>query len=163
MTTTHLPPTLTGDQLQKPSATAEVHRIIIKPAYRKNGTMDCVEAGPRYHALFKNEIICTSTEPFLDSARALQALGYKGNIEMWHSGSDFPSMKATLEQAAGITVSENERTPTFVSYIAFPTATKAIQATPIAPSVEKALYELTAVQGIDFKRGPNQFNQPAIG
>ena len=119
MTTTHLPPTLTGDQLQKPSATAEVHRIIIKPAYRKNGTMDCVEAGPRYHSLFKNEIICTSTEPFLDSARALQALGYKGNIEMWHSGSDFPSMKATLEHAAGITVSENERTLTFVSYIAF--------------------------------------------
>ena len=156
------PPHLIANDELKLSAAAEVHRIIIQPAYRRNGSRDCVEAGPRFHSLFNNKIICTSTEPFLDSARLLKAKGYEGNIEMWHSGSDFPSMKATLEQAAGITVSENERTPTFVSYIAFPTATKAIQATPIAPSVEKALYELTAVQGIGFNRGAEQFIQAAI-
>ena len=72
-------------------------------------------------------------------------------------------MKATLEQAAGITVSENERTPIFVRYKSFPTASKAIQATPVAPNVEKALNELTAVQGIDFKRGPSQFNPATVG
>lgn len=156
------PHLLNEDEPQKPSATTEIHRIIIQPAYRMNGTRDCVEAGPRYHSRFKNEIICTSTEPFLDSARLLKAKGYKGNIEMWHSGSDFPSMKAPLEQAAGITVSENERTPTFVKYKSFPTASKVVQATPIALSLGKALNELTAVQGIDFKRGPNQFNQHAF-
>ena len=153
---------LIKDQPQKTSAAIEVHRIIIQPAFRKNGTRDCVEAGPRYHSLFKNEIICTSTEPFLDSARLLKAKGYKGNIEMWHSGSHFSSMNAPLEQAAGITVSENERTPTFVKYKSFPTASKVVQATLLALSVGKALNELTAVQGIDFKKGPNQFNQIAI-
>ena len=162
MTVVNRPHLLTKDQPPKPSAATEVHRIIIHPAYRKNGTRDCVEAGPRYHSLFKNEIICTSTEPFLDTARLLQDRGYKGNIEMWHSGSDFPSMNAPLEQAAGISVSENERTPTFVKYKSFPTASKVVQATPIALSVGKALNELTAVQGIDFKRRPNQFNQHAI-
>ena len=90
MTIVNRPHLLMENQPRKPSAATEVHRIIIQPAYRRNGTRDCVETGPRFHSLFNNEIICTSTEPLLDSARALQALGYKGNIEMCVQEVIFP-------------------------------------------------------------------------
>ena len=74
----------------------QIHRVIVQPAFRKNGRYDCTKAGQKYVSLFKNEYLCTSTEPFLESARLLKAKGHKGDLEMWHQGSDYPSMIAPL-------------------------------------------------------------------
>lgn len=139
------------DQLKRTNDLDQVHRIIIQPAFRKNGRHNCENAGPRFVSHFQDEIICTSTEPLLASARILKARGYQGTIEMWHHGSQYPSMALQIDQAAGLTVEEGERSPTFVKYKPFQTAPKSFQARVVALRPKKALVELAAVQGIDFK------------
>lgn len=131
------------------SETDQVHRIIVQPAFRKNGRHHCENAGSRFISRFHDEIICTSTEPLFESARVLKARGFQGTIEMWSHGGTFPSMAMPIEQAAGLTVEEGERSPTLAKYKPFQTAPISRQATPVALGPKKALAALTAVQGID--------------
>lgn len=143
-------PTAGGARLND-TAAQEVHRIIIQPAKLKNGRYDCTQAGQKYVSWFHNEIICTSTQPFYDSARVLKARGYKGAIEMSHHGSNLTSMIQLIEDAARLTIEEGNRSPKVVKYKPLQTAPKSRQATPIPPSLKKPLGELTAVQGIEAR------------
>jgi hypothetical protein len=133
----------------KPKKFPHVHRFIVAPSFRKDGRRDWVKAGPKFNSRFQNETICISTRPLLDSARVLKARGYTGHIEMWHEGTDSPCMTLPIDIAAGLTVDEGERVPTFVKWKSFQGPLKIVQATPIALTLKKAAGELTAVQGID--------------
>lgn len=126
-----------------------IHRIVIAPAFRKDGRRHCIQHGPLFHSRFQGELICTSVQPLLDSARVLKTRGLKGKIEMWHENSPFPSMIRQIEKAAGLTIEEGDRSPTLVKYKTVQGRAVGDRAIGIPAYFKKASGDLTAVQGID--------------
>ena len=131
-----------------------IHRIVVTPAFRKDGRYHCTQGGPKFHSRFQGELICTSVQPLTDSARILKARGVKGAIQMWHENSLFPSMTLQIEIAAGLTIQEGNRGLTLAKYKPLQGRPVGAQATRVPAYFKKASGELTAVQGIESKFTP---------
>jgi hypothetical protein len=88
-------------------------KLVIRPNTITN-------AGTRYDTFCNGRLLCTSRTPFLSAARVLQEQGFPPNlmISLWHEGSAHPSLRATIGQAAGLTVRETSKDgPVLVAYI----------------------------------------------
>jgi hypothetical protein len=131
------------------STTKQIHRIMVSPEFRKDGRYGCEKAGQCFISRYEEEIICTSTQPLLDSARILRARGFIGHLEMWHEGMNYACMTMPLGSAAVLTTEEGERIPSFVEYVPFQGPARVGPATTVALTLKKAAGELTAVQGIE--------------
>jgi len=69
-----------------------------------------IEIGPgRYRAQIDGENICSSHQPFLDSARVLLKRGCDPNavLAMYRPGDAAWSLRASIGRAAGLTVNES--------------------------------------------------------
>ena len=132
-----------------PCQAIQIHRISITPAFHEDGRYHCTKRGPLFHSRFQGEIICTSVQPLLDSARVLKARGCKGMIEMWHENTPYPSMTMQIEISAGLTIKEGERRPIFAEHKTIQGRPLSDQATGVPAYFKKAAGELTVVQGIE--------------
>ncbi len=95
-----------------------IHRIYIKPATdSRTGLPKFGNSGPLYDASHGGELIVWSShQPFLDACRVLRADGVSGSAEMWDQTHLFPRVRATIEVAAKLTVTDCEGPPRFRSY-----------------------------------------------
>jgi hypothetical protein len=81
----------------------------------------------KFTARLGDRLLCTSTKPFLDSARALLADGVDPAtvLTMRHEGSATITLRATVGTAAGLTVLEGDLRPRFGRWQPFTTAATA--------------------------------------
>lgn len=90
----------------------EHHVITVTPAVNRPG---------RFEARLDDELLCTSRQPLLDSARILAGRGVDPSttLAMRHAGDDFDSLTATIGVAARLTV-EDGRWKAFSRAVAEP-------------------------------------------
>jgi hypothetical protein len=97
-----------------------VHRIVITPTLDMEGRHRRSSKGPLFDACYEGQVIVVgSTEPCLDSARALKARGLTGRLEMWDTVLPYCRFRANIDQAAGLTIEEGDRLPTLRKYREF--------------------------------------------
>jgi hypothetical protein len=102
------------------STTAVAHRIVLQPIIR-DGRHHHGADGPLYSVRHDGtEIVASTRQPLLDGARALQAMGLAGPLELWDDTRPFPRMTSTVEAAAGQTVQEGRKqSPKLAKWVPF--------------------------------------------
>ena len=81
------------------------HTIIITPSRDSNQNPRHSAGGPLFDVSYHGQIIITATtEPCLDGARALKALGCSGKLEMWDDITPNVRLTANIDTAAKLTV-----------------------------------------------------------
>jgi hypothetical protein len=66
--------------------------------------------GDRWRATHAGIVLVDSSrDPEHDACRALFAMGVVGQMETWHAGADFPSMRLDIVRGVRRTVIENQR------------------------------------------------------
>jgi hypothetical protein len=96
------------------------HRIIITPTLDMEGRQKRSSKGSLFDASYEGQVIVVgSTEPSLDSARALKARGLTGRLEMWDAVLPYCRFRANLDKAAGLTVREGDEPPRLVKFESF--------------------------------------------
>ena len=96
------------------------HTIIITPALDSDNKPRHNSRGPLFDVSYHGQIIVTaSTEPCLDGARALRAMGITGKLEMWDDVLPYVRLTADIDKAAKVTVEEGDRLPRLRTYRAY--------------------------------------------
>ena len=119
-----------------------IHRIVITPSLNSNKAPRHNRRGPLYDVAYNGvTIVSATTEPCLDGARALKAMGITGKLEMWDDVLPYCRLHADVGKAAELTVQEGEGRPTLRKFQAFlGHGTKdggfGSEGTPIAPTVK---------------------------
>lgn len=97
-----------------------IHRIVITPSLDGNHAPRHNSRGALYDVSYNGIIIVTaSTEPCLDGARALKALGYSGKLEMWDDITPYVRLTADIDGAFKKTIREGYEPPRLVNYVSF--------------------------------------------
>jgi hypothetical protein len=97
-----------------------IHRIIITPSIDNNKAARHISRGPLFDVAYHGQIIVTATtEPCLDGARALKAMGISGKLERWDSVLPYCRLHADIDRAAKLTVREGDRPPAFAKFESF--------------------------------------------
>jgi hypothetical protein len=85
------------------------HRITISPTLDKEGRHKRSSKGPLFDTNYEGHAIAVgSTEPCLDAARALKAMGLTGRIEMWDTALPYCRFHTNIDKAAGLTIEEGD-------------------------------------------------------
>lgn len=72
--------------------------------------MGCTARGDRWRVWFKGAVLIPSArDPEHEAARALQALGCTGMVEVWHARAVHPASRLDIERCATRTVAETAR------------------------------------------------------
>lgn len=94
-----------------------VHRIIVAPKLCRSGSQNAIRRGAVYTVSYLGEVIVTrSTQPALDAARVLYAMGLIGLLEMWDEESAQYRFRIGIIKAAALTVEEGDRRPRYVKF-----------------------------------------------
>ena len=97
-----------------------IHRIVITPSIDSNQAPRHNGRGALYDVTYNGiSIVRASTEPCLDGARALKALGYSGKLELWDDITPYVRLTADIDKAAKKTIREGDEPPRLVKYVAF--------------------------------------------
>ena len=76
--------------------------------------------GVLYDVCYNGIIIVTArTEPCLDGARALKALGSSGKLDLWDDITPYVRLTADIDEAAKTTIREGDELPRLVEYASF--------------------------------------------
>lgn len=79
-----------------------------------------ISRGPLFDAFYEGHLIVrNSTEPGLDSARALRAMGLTGLLEIWDDVLPYWRFRLEIERAAGLTIQEGEGRPILRKFKSF--------------------------------------------
>ena len=96
------------------------HTIIITPSRDSNQNPRHCAGGPLFDVSYHGQIIVTaSTEPCLDGARALKAMGITGKLELWDNIVPYVRLTANIGIAAKKTIREGDDPPRLVKYVPF--------------------------------------------
>ena len=96
------------------------HKIIITPSLGSNKAPRHNSRGALYDVTYEGRVIVTdSTEPCLDGARALKALGYSGKLELWDDITPYVRLTADINTTAKKTIREGDELPRLVEYVPF--------------------------------------------
>jgi hypothetical protein len=96
------------------------HTIIITPALDSNMAPRYNSRGALFDVSYHGQIIATATtEPCLDGARALKALGCRGKLELWDDVTPYVRLIADIDKAAKLTAREGDEPPRLVKHVPF--------------------------------------------
>lgn len=96
------------------------HTIIISPSRDSDNTPRYNSRGAQYDVSHHGQVIAAATtEPCLDGARALKAMGYSGKLELWDDVLPYVRLTADIAKAAKQTVREGDEPPRLVKYAPF--------------------------------------------
>jgi hypothetical protein len=96
------------------------HTIIIAPSLDSNQAPRHNSRGALFDVSYHGQIIVTATtEPCLDGARALKAMGITGKLEMWDDVTPYVRLTADIATAAKKTIREGDEPPRLVKYVSF--------------------------------------------
>jgi hypothetical protein len=97
-----------------------VHRIYITPSLNNNKMRRHNSRGPLFDATYEDKVIVrNSTEPGLDSARELHAMGLVGRLEVWDEVLPYYRFYVDNEKGAALTIQEGEGKPILRKFKSF--------------------------------------------
>lgn len=97
-----------------------VHRVYITPTLINNAVPRYNSRGPLFDAKYQGRVIVkVSTEPGLDSARVLKAMGLTGLLEVWDEVLLYWRFRLEIDKAAGLTIQEGEGRPIYRKFKSF--------------------------------------------
>ena len=107
--------------------------------------------GPLFDAAHEGKVIVTnSTEPGLDSARVLHALGRTGQLEVWDRVLPYARYRIDIVKGSELTVREGDGLPRHVKFESFAPGAMLggnfrFEDTQVAPRLKKAPTESLAI------------------
>lgn len=130
-----------------------IHRIVITSSLDRNQAPRHNGRGALYDVRYNGiMIVRASTEPCLDGARALKALGHIGKLELWDDITPYVRLTADIDKASKKTIREGDDPPRLVKYVSLPPRSAqdgdfAAGGVPVAQTAESRSSESPAALG----------------